>query len=186
MNKVGSVHGRFQPLHNGHLEYLLAAFEDATFVYIGLTQPDIRHLQETLHASHRSLKYSNPLTYFERLCLISETLKDAGVDSSRYSVVPFPIEEPDKISDYLPNSVPCYTTIYDDWNRQKIRLLESKGYTVKVLWERQDKEIQGSRIRDSIRTGSNSWEEQVPKATIEVVEKLELRERLVRLHAEDL
>ena len=38
----GSVHGRFQPPHNGHLEYILAAKVQVKFLWIGIARYDIR------------------------------------------------------------------------------------------------------------------------------------------------
>ena len=34
------IHGRFQPFHNGHLEYLRGAAERSDEVWIGITNPD--------------------------------------------------------------------------------------------------------------------------------------------------
>ncbi len=37
----GCVHGRFQPFHNGHLEYVLAAQSRCAFLWVGITKYDI-------------------------------------------------------------------------------------------------------------------------------------------------
>ena len=118
--KEVSAHGRFQPLHNGHMEYLLAAIKSSDFLFIGLTQPDIRSLVFTPGADHRALRYSNPLTYFERWQTIKEALEEEGVRSHRFAIIPFPIETPAKLPDFLPVSVECLTTVYEEWNLQKI------------------------------------------------------------------
>ena len=34
------IHGRFQPFHNGHLEYLAGAAERSDEVFVGITNPD--------------------------------------------------------------------------------------------------------------------------------------------------
>ncbi|MGZ4357283.1 MAG: adenylyltransferase/cytidyltransferase family protein, partial [Gaiellaceae bacterium] len=34
------IHGRFQPLHNGHLEYLRGAAAQSEEVFVGITNPD--------------------------------------------------------------------------------------------------------------------------------------------------
>lgn len=183
---TGSVHGRFQPLHNGHMEYILAAQERCQFLYVGLTQPDIRALRSTVHGSHRALKYSNPLSYFERQELVTQSLEDSGVERSLFSVIPFPIETADRLTDFLPLNVTCFTTIYEDWNVQKVRLLEAVGYRVEVLWRRAHKAVQGSEIRDSIRVGKEDWKRDVPQATIDLVARLDLRSRLESLSAADI
>ena len=34
------IHGRFQPFHNGHLEYMSGAAERSDELWIGITNPD--------------------------------------------------------------------------------------------------------------------------------------------------
>ena len=36
----GMIHGRFQPFHLGHLEYLRGAAERCDEVFVGITNPD--------------------------------------------------------------------------------------------------------------------------------------------------
>ena len=132
MLEVASVHGRFQPFHNGHLEYVLAAKERSAFLWIGITKFDIDLSELTPLGSEREKPESNPLTYFERITIISRALQDSGVRSSEVRHIPFRIETPVELSQYLPTSVPCFTTIYDDWNRRKVRVLREAGYDVEV------------------------------------------------------
>ena len=40
VNARGMIHGRFQPFHNGHLEYLRGAAERSEEVFVGITNPD--------------------------------------------------------------------------------------------------------------------------------------------------
>ena len=42
MHEVGVIHGRFQGLHLAHMEYLLAGKSRCRFMYIGITNPDLR------------------------------------------------------------------------------------------------------------------------------------------------
>jgi cytidyltransferase-like protein len=179
--QIASVHGRFQPLHLGHMEYIMAAFAKANFLFVGLTQPDIRDLKETPEASHRAFAYSNPLTYFERRELIVDALSDAGKPRTTFEIIPFPIETPARLPDFLPVTVPCLTTVYDDWNREKVRRLVATGYKVDVLWDREEKAIQGSVVRDLIRAGRSEWLTMVPAATVRAVDRFRLRRRLENL-----
>lgn len=41
MIKTGVVHGRFQPLHLKHMEYILAAKMRCQKLYIGITNPTV-------------------------------------------------------------------------------------------------------------------------------------------------
>ena len=38
--KRGMIHGRFQPFHLGHLEYLQGAAAQSDEVWVGITNPD--------------------------------------------------------------------------------------------------------------------------------------------------
>ena len=89
--KQGSVHGRFQPFHNGHLDYVLEAFERADFLWIGLTkifQPG----PNAVEATGREQAASNPLTFRERSELVDAAIASAGVRRDRFRITPFPIE----------------------------------------------------------------------------------------------
>lgn len=174
---VGSAHGRFQPLHNGHLEYLLAAKERCRFLWVGITQWDVRSLQQSQDA-HRHEPAHNPMTFFERLEMISTVLMDAGISRNDFAVIPFPIEEPTKLRDFLPVNIPVFTTIYDDWNRHKVEVLTRLGYEVLVLWERVDKQIDGMRVRQWLRDGNDQWKRLVPRGTRSVIEKYQIADRV--------
>jgi hypothetical protein len=78
----------------------------------------------------------------------------------------------------VPPWITCFTTICEDWNREKIRVLEDCGYTVVVLWEREHKVVTGSVVREGIRAGGADWKSMVPNATLRAVERLNLRARL--------
>lgn len=183
---VGSVHGRFQPFHNDHLRYTLAASERVDYLLVGLTQPDIGNLHWTPGAMHRDNLVDNPLTYFERLVIIEEALVDAGLSRDHFSIVPFPIETPHKLPYFVDLGVPAYTTICEEWNRQKISMLEDVGYAVHVLWESKEKSVNGSEIRRQIAAGSREWIEAVPSATVRAIDEWNISERLARLGEEGL
>lgn len=178
---VASVHGRFQIFHNEHLEYLLAAFSRAEFVFIGITAFDIRNLGETASAPHRSQLRENPLTYFERTQMIRDALVEASIQVDRFSFSPFPIETPSILPDFVPVAVPCLTTIRETWNREKIETLRRVGYEVIVLWERMEPKIAASTIRSMIVADDPSWKKLVPEATAGHIRRLALHQRLLRL-----
>lgn len=178
--REASVHGRFQPPHNGHMEYLLTAKESCDFLWIGITQFDVLGLRPCEKAPHRSTKFSNLLSYYERVQILKEALLESGVPRASFDCVPFPIDEPERLSNFMPIHIPCLTTVYDQWNRRKIELLENLGYKTIVLYERQEKAIQGRVVRDQILLGRDDWRAMVPPATERAVERLGLRSRLGR------
>ena len=110
--------------------------------------------------------------------MIYEALWEAGIESDRFAVIPFPIEEPSLLPEFLPTDVPIYTTLYDAWNRKKVEILTSVGYGVNVLWERKSKEHSGAEVRQLIAEGDSAYVQHVPPATVRLVEEIGLTERL--------
>lgn len=176
---VASVHGRFQPFHLQHLDYLEVAFRHAEFLYIGLTQPSLTDLSTGRSGpEHRAQRSSNPLTYFERETLITKCLVAAGYTVDRFTIVPFPIERPESLWQYLPTIIPILTTRVDDWNDEKISRLERLGYQVTVLFERDPKEVSGNDIRSLLTKGDLRWRSMVPEAAADLMIEWQLADRL--------
>jgi len=179
--KIAAVHGRFQPLHKGHIEYILEAKKRCDFLWVGITQFNISSLVATPNDPHRQVLTSNPLTYFERVEIITSSLVDEGILQKDFSCIPFPIETPEYLINFLPVSTPMFTTICDDWNKHKISLLVEKGYKVEVLFNRDKKSYEGTEIRRSILNGDDLWKEMVSKKTMEFLLKINIYERLRHL-----
>lgn len=183
MNKYeqGSVHGRFQPLHNGHLKYILAAKDQCNFLWVGISQYNIQNLLESPQDPHRQERFHNPFTFYERIEIINKALLDKGLSLTEFDIIPFPIETPACLTDFLPTSIPIFTTVYDQWNNHKIDVLRKVGYEVLVMWQESVKEIDGITIRSLIYEGKETWKNVVPQATIEIIEKYHIRDRLICL-----
>lgn len=176
----GCVHGRFQPPHDDHLQYILTAKRRCEFLWVGITRPDARNQLPCPEAPHRAGEMANPLSFFERVQIITEMLVDVGVPRNEFSCVPFPIDEPELLPDFMSRSIPCFTTIYDNWNREKIERLRTLSQKVIVLKEGREEEkgIRGEKIRAYIRDGNRDWENLVPPATRRAVYRLDVRARL--------
>lgn len=181
------MHGRFQPLHNGHLEYILAALERCDYLFVGITQYRHRELVrvDVEDATHRAEPRNNPLTYFERDQVLRTVLRANGVAAERFSVLPFPIEHPAELSGFLATEVPIFTTTYDKWNEEKIRTLEEVGYQVINLWSRDEKAFVGRQIRSLMAANDPRWREQVPASAAALYDKFALPSRLRRLAPSD-
>jgi nicotinamide mononucleotide adenylyltransferase len=148
---------------------------------VGITKYDITPIEASPLARARERPDHNPLTYFERITLIAEALVESHVPRESFGFVPFPIETPNRLTTFMPISVPCFTTIREDWNREKIQVLEAGGYQVVVLWDRPVKTVTGGLIREDIANGGTRWKGMVPPATARAVEVLNLRQRLREL-----
>lgn len=177
---VASAHGRFQPLHLGHVEYLLAAKERCRFLHIGVTQFVRSRLVGTSASSrHRVLPESNPLTFFERQSMIREVLTECGVPAADFDVIPFPVEDLAVLPEFLPTGIPVLTTIYEEWNHEKVAMLRSVGYTVKVLWDDRPRIYSGTEIRRLVAAGDARFEKMVPAATVRWMQDAGIRQRLL-------
>jgi cytidyltransferase-like protein len=173
MNKqeFGSIHGRFQPFHKGHLEYAREALTRCQHLLVGVTQYEISSLKWSGLdvARHRSEPSANPFTFAERHKIIEASLLENRVGLNQFSIVPFPIETPNLMSQYISTDVVIYTTIYDDWNRAKIKLLEKEGYKVEVLWERTHKAYEGKRLRELMMATDPKWKEMVSSSAVDLI-----------------
>src|SRR5271169_4771736 len=84
-----SVHGRFQPLHNDHVEYIMEAKKRCEYLWIGITKYDVDQLNPL--GRHRERPEANPLTFFERIKIIKEALIDFDISPANFGFLPFPI-----------------------------------------------------------------------------------------------
>lgn len=168
----GCVHGRFQPFHNGHLDYVLQAFEKSDCISVGLTQ--IFLPKPTDDVEGRNSVSANPLSFLERSQLVIAALTSAGIDRVRFDIVPFPIEAPRRIREFISSEVTCFTTELNRWNSEKIRLLEREGYAVVRLKVSDLDDIRvtsGTIIRNLIRNGDDSWKSFVPESVYELISR---------------
>lgn len=179
---VAAVHGRFQPLHLDHMEYILRALDRANYLHIGIAQFERGRLVSVPGAgAHRQSAAANPLSYFERARLLDIALIGADISTDRYSIGPFPLERPHDLTEYLPNNIPILTTQVEEWNDHKIALLRAQGYVVDVLYERDPKGVSGAEIRRLIAMGEDAWATMVPASTVAYLKSLNLQQRMMEL-----
>lgn len=178
-SRIGVVHGRFQPFHNGHLDYALTAKGRCDFLYIGIANPDPSLTQAHQANEARATLPSNPFTYFERQAMIKAALLAAGLSQDEFELVPFPINFPEYIRYYTPASATYFMTIYDAWGRAKKETLESLGLKVEVLEEGTPdlKLAAGTTIRKTI-TEQKRWEQFVPPAVADYLHENDLLPRI--------
>jgi cytidyltransferase-like protein len=167
----GMIHGRFQPFHNGHLEYLRGAAARSEELWIGITNPDPARIKPEPSDPLRHLPESNPYTYAERLLMAKAAAADAGVELARVHVIPFPVNEPELWAAYVPRGVTQYLRLFSDWGGTKLERLRDAGYEVVVLDEGAEKEVSGADVREAIRDGGD-WESLVPPGVARVLDDL--------------
>ncbi len=155
---IGAVHWRFQPLHNWHLhEYILPAMKLCDFLYIWITNPDLSYFKHTSSAPHRSDIENNPRTYRERVEMIKWSLIECGIPLTKFTIVPFPIQEPQLIYSYVPKESIFYMTIFDERWKEKEQLLTRQWLNVKILVNAplDKKSTCSTDIRGLLRTNSD-------------------------------
>lgn len=170
MTRRGMIHGRFQPFHRGHLEYLRGAAERSDEVWIGITNPDPTRIKPEASDPLRHLPESNPYTYAERLLMVKAAAADLGLDLGRVHVIPFPVNEPELWPAYVPTGVTQYLRLFSEWGGTKLERLREAGYPVVILDEGAEKQISGADVRAALRNGGD-WESLVPPGVARILRK---------------
>ena len=165
MDKAGVVYGRFQIPHLKHIEYILAAKMRCQKLYIGITFPDDLYVSDEEGPNYRVKRNANPLTYIERYEMIRDSLLEFKVPREAFEIIPFPIDRPNYLAQYVPKDAVCYVGICDEWTAKNERMFQHFGIKTEVLWRReaQDKGVTGSIIRQKIQN-KEDWRLLVPKA----------------------
>src|ERR671924_2061256 len=144
------IHGRFQPFHNGHLEYLRGAAERCEELFVGITNPDPERIKPEASDPLRHLPESNPWSYVERLLMVKAAARDLGLDLTRVHVIPFPVNEPELWPAYVPDGVRQYLRLFSEWGGTKLERLRGAGYEVVVLDQGAAKQISGADVRSAL------------------------------------
>jgi cytidyltransferase-like protein len=165
----GMIHGRFQPFHLGHLEYLRGAAARSDEVWIGITNPDPARVRKEPSDPLRHLPESNPWSYAERLLMVKEVARDEGIE---IHVIPFPVNEPELWPAYVPRGATQYLRLFSEWGGTKLERMREADYEVVILDEGVEKEISGAEVRSALRSGGD-WRSLVPQGTARVIESLE-------------
>jgi cytidyltransferase-like protein len=164
------IHGRFQPFHNGHLEYLEGAASRCDELWVGITNPDPARIKEEPSDPLRHLPESNPYTYAERLLMVRAAAADVGVD---VHVIPFPVNEPELWDAYVPARMTQFIRLFSEWGGTKVDRLREAGYDVVVLDEGAEKNISGADVRAALREGGDDWRALVPAGVAKVIDSLD-------------
>ncbi|MDR2410889.1 MAG: viperin family antiviral radical SAM protein [Bacteroidales bacterium] len=164
---LGIIHGRFQCLHYGHIEYLLSGFARCKHLVIGITHCYPTMTAESDRADENRFKAeSNPFSFYERMIMIRNSLLDENIDASQFDIVPFPIEKEEDIFYFAPKEAVCFITIYDKWGNRKKEKLNKLGLHIEIMWEKDIsmKPACATIIRNMIVNQNDAWLKMVPAA----------------------
>jgi nicotinamide-nucleotide adenylyltransferase len=155
--------GRFQPLHNGHLEVIRKCAAESDNLTIGIGSAQFSH------------EHDNPFTAGERYLMIDETLKAEGI--SNYCIVP--IEDLKRYSLWVSQVVsmsPPFKCVYSN-NPLTRRLFSEAGYELREspLYNREI--YSGTFVREKM-IKDEDWKSLVPKTVAEIIEEIDGVNRL--------
>lgn len=167
--EIGAVHGRFQPFHLGHLEYVQHAAARCRTLIVGITNADPTWWRHTPQNPQRSQHHANPFPYWLRERLIDGALREAGIDADRFRIVPFPIHDPTLVPDYVPPGARHYLRVFSSWEQRKVDDLRAAGHDVEVLDPGVPKHVTATEVRRRLRTGGD-WRALVPPAAALVLQ----------------
>jgi nicotinamide-nucleotide adenylyltransferase len=176
---TGVIHGRFQVLHNDHLAYLLAGKALCRHLVVGITNPEPELAREEDADPHRSHPLSNPLTYYERYLLVKAVLSAQGLNADTYSIVPLPINYPQRYRHYVPIEAVFFLSIYDQWGERKQHYFNSLGLQTHVLRRvaPEEKGISATEIRRAM-VEDKPWQHWVPPGSARLLTEWDIPSRL--------
>lgn len=182
MLELGIVCGRFQPLHMGHMDYIGNALRESKQLIIGITNPDPQFIKSEETCEHRSLLEANPFTYYERYRMIKNSLLSTYENIARIDIVPFPINNPELLKNYIPLDGCFFVDIFDNWGYRKVELLKSAGIeNIRIrIVEKTDESISGTKVRHYIKSYEDI-SQIVPREVVKVMNDIgfsEIRRRM--------
>ena len=115
----------------------------------------------------------------EYAAVMYDLLRINGVAREEFDIVPFPVNCPELLFNYVPREARFYMTLYDQWSLEKKAMLEGLGCDVEVMWQRTDAErlTSGTEVRDLIRAGK-PWQHLVPPFVYEYMTSRGIDRRL--------
>ena len=169
--RLGMMHGRFQPFHNGHWEYLELTAARCETLIIGITNPDPSVTAKDEKSAHRHRAEANPYTYFQRQWMIREAILDSDLRLDAVVFIPFPVNRPELWRYYVPDDVVHYLRVFSPWEQTKAERLREAGYAVEILQPGAEKQVEATEVRRRLRAGEQ-WQELVPAGVARVIESL--------------
>jgi nicotinamide-nucleotide adenylyltransferase len=157
--------GRFQPFHLGHLDIIKYALKqvDELVIVIGSAQ-----------YSHKT---NNPFTAGERLVMVRQALREAGVADSKLWIVPVPDVHLHMLwVSAVEGYTPKFNLVFSNEPLTK-RLFMEAGYEVKPIPLFERKVYMSTFVREKM-VKDDSWTEFVPKSIADFILEIDGVNRL--------
>ncbi|MCL2234592.1 MAG: nicotinate-nucleotide adenylyltransferase [Firmicutes bacterium] len=161
------------------MEYLIEGLKRSDWLIAGITNYDLLNVVKNLDLTNTRMSIqSNLFTFYERFVMIKESLLESGVGLDKFEIVPFPIERVENIRNFVSLDAIFYVTIYDDWGKEKLKILQNLEVETEVMWEKTIRErlTSGTEIRKI--TANEKWEHLVSKTVFDYITKNKLDKRI--------
>jgi len=154
---------RSQPFHLGHLEVIKWILEkyDRVVIVVG--------------SCKKSHTKKNPFTFEERKEMVDKSLLGEGIINNKYEIVGIPDvpSDEDWVKSILDKEK--FDVVFTHNPRTKKCF---GAFNIPVKEHPKFGETSGSNIRDMLIKNQIAWKNSVPREIIEVIEKIDIKERL--------
>lgn len=168
------VIARFQPLHYGHLSVLEWCFKNYEEVVVVIGMASQSHTPE------------NPFTAGERIMMLRETVKWAGLPADKMITVTLPtLEVSTAAIHYVKLFSPpfkCVITL----NPLIARIFAEEGYDVVEPPKFNREKYRGTYIRKLMAEGDQRWRELVPPPVAYIIDRIDGVSRVKMLYKEKI
>jgi nicotinamide-nucleotide adenylyltransferase len=161
MTRRGLMLGRFQPFHKGHLALTKQILSECDELLIIIGSAQFNFIDK------------DPFSAGERVLMIHEALKEAGVDLSRCYIIPVANDENNaRWLAYIRSMVPPFDVLYsgNDFVKYLARSQDSSIVIEDPVFA-EINEYNGANIRRLMQEGK-PWEHLVPPAVAKVIQQV--------------
>ena len=161
MTRRGLMLGRFQPFHKGHLALTKQILSECDELLMIIGSAQFNFIDK------------DPFSAGERMLMIHEALKEAGVDLSRCYIIPVANDENNaRWLAYIRSMVPPFDVLYsgNDFVKYLARSQDSSIVIEDPMFA-EINEYNGTNIRRLMQEGK-PWEHLVPPAVAKVIQQV--------------
>ena len=161
MTRRGLMLGRFQPFHKGHLALAKQILSECDELVIIIGSAQFNFIDK------------DPFSAGERVLMIHEALKEAGIDLSRCYIIPIVNDENNaRWLAYLRSMIPPFDVLYsgNDFVKYLARS-QDPGIAIEDPAFAEKDEYNGTNIRHLMQFGK-PWEHLVPPAVAKVIQQV--------------
>jgi len=161
MTRRGLMLGRFQPFHKGHLALTKQILSECDELLIIIGSAQFNFIDK------------DPFSAGERMLMIHEALKEAGVDLSRCYIIPVANDENNaRWLAYIRSMVPPFDVLYsgNEFVKHLTRSQDSSIVIEDPVFA-EINEYNGANIRRLMQEGK-PWEHLVPPAVAKVIQQV--------------